>query len=284
MGAVGVDKGRKRVGGRRLEVMATAAVLVGAAALASACMPPEAPAPATTTTVASTTTITSTTVPSDATALAVTGHLEYFGQAQVGPRQIRVRTYGADHSEIVLVPGGYFITVDATAPYGSFSTVIPLRSDVRSVNLIVELHTPEGTAWFPSGSYAVQADQQTSAVYNTHGSFVQLDATFLMDGQPVTGPFYASIQAYDANESSYGLALQTPVYPDPLGRAEVTMYVPYDSFAGGDASTDPATVNFDFYGFDGSDASVLHTVDLDEGAAFYREAQVFHIESDGAAH
>ncbi len=69
------------------------------------------------------------TVPTDSTTLSITGHLEYFGEPQVGTRQIRVRTYG-DSGETI--PGGVLITVNATAPYGSFSTVINLGDDVES--------------------------------------------------------------------------------------------------------------------------------------------------------
>ncbi|MGB3412318.1 MAG: hypothetical protein WBA45_14110 [Microthrixaceae bacterium] len=63
-------------------------------------------------------------------------------------------------------------------------------------------------------------------------------------------------------------------------QAEVTMYVPFDSFAGGDSSGDPTTLEFDFYGFEDEDDYATYTVELDQGAAFYSESVDIDIETD----
>lgn len=259
----------------RVKILGTVAALAAVAALAG-CTPIDDPPSTTSTTTTSTTSTTSTTIPAGSTTLSVTGHLEYFGVAQVGQRQIRVRTYGTSGETI---PGGFLITVNAAAPHGNFSTVIPLGDDVRGVNLIAELETPDGTAYFPSFSYNVVTDQANTAVYNTHGSFVRLDTTFLKDGAPYTEPFEASIQVYDADDDQYGYGYVTPVYPNPWG-TEVSLYVPYESFAGGNSSTDPTRVELDFFGFEDPDDRVSYNVELDRGAAFYMESPTLIIEHD----
>lgn len=267
---------------RRRRALHVAVALVAATGLVS-CVQPDDPPATTTTTTTSTTTTTTSTVPNDTTTLSITGHLEYFGEAQVGARQIRVRTYG-DSGETI--PGGVLITVNASAPYGSFSTVINLGDDVESVNLIAQTETPSGTAYFPSNSYPIVADQANSGVYNTHGSYLSFEGSFTRDGEPYTqsAPFMVQVQAYDADGEPYGIPLVGDVHFEPNGKVYLTDFLAYDSFAGGDSSTDPTSIYMFFTDFENPDDSATYVIDLTDGAAFYSVDDTVNIETDiGAA-
>jgi len=216
-------------------------------------------------------------IDSSTTVLAASGHLEYFGEPQQGERQLRVRTYDANNDEVELVPGGYFVTVEASGPHGAYSTEIPLREDVRHVNLVAEVDTPDGIVSIASSSFWITPNQQSIAVWNTHGAWVELDATFLDGGAPYTQPFSVDMRASNDDGSTY--QIQSGVYPSPDGRTTVGLFVPFDSVAGGDASADPTRVDFTFYGY-GDSGSSQHTFVLDRGAGIYRRQATVDVATE----